>query len=156
MLHQMGNLRMAEPKNAGTKITLPTVIFLLAKKLPKAHVGQTNPDLFSLFSLLRFSRSARFIFVLGMNRSTPLSNTSITVPKGQIQLQNAAPKRNIRRRKSEVPTKRKKTRLAMLIPETGEIPQVSRVCKPPRGQASHVPGSVLFQETNFKLHGEVP
>jgi hypothetical protein len=156
MLHQMGNLRMAEPKNAGTKIALPTVIFLLAKKLPKAQVGQRNPELVPLFSLLRFSRSTRFIFVSGMNRSTPLSKASITVPKGQIQLQNAVPKRNIRRRKSEVPTKRKKTRRAMSIPETGDIPHVSRVCKPPRGQASHVPGSVLIQETNFKLHGEVP
>jgi hypothetical protein len=91
-----------------------------------------------------------------MNLSTPLSKASITVPNGQIQLQNAAPKRNIRSIKSEVPTKRKKTRRQMSILEMGGLPIVSRVCKPPKGQTSHVPGSVLFQETNFKLHGEVP
>ena len=147
---------MAEPRNVGIRIAVATVMFLLAKKLPKAHVGQRNPDLVSLFSLPRFCRSTRFIFVLGMNLSTPLSKTSITVPNGQIQLQNAAPKRNIRRRKSEVPTKRKKIRSPISSPSFGDIPHVSKVSKPPNGQTSHVPGSVLVQETNFKLHGEVP
>ena len=100
MLHQMGNRRIAEPTSAETKSPFATVAFLLAKNFPKGHVGQANLDFFLFFSLFRFNRSSRFMFILGMNRSTPLSKLSIIVPNGQTQLQNIDPNKNIKKKKS--------------------------------------------------------
>jgi len=104
MLHQMGNRRIAEPTSAETKIPFATVAFLFAKNFAKGHVGQANRDFFLFFSLFRFNRSSRFMFVLGMNRSTPLSKPSMIVPNGQAQLQNIDPNKIIRTKKSNTAT----------------------------------------------------
>jgi len=96
----MGNLTIAEPTSAVTKSPFATVAFLLAKNFPKGHVGQANLDFCLFFSVFRFNRSSRFMFVLGMNRSTPLSKPSIIVPNGQTQLQNRDPSKTTKTKKS--------------------------------------------------------
>jgi hypothetical protein len=140
MLHQTGNRRIAEPTNAETKSPFATVAFLFAKNFPKGHVGQANLDFFLLFSLFLFNRSSRFMFVLGMNRSTPLSKPSTIVPNGQIQLQKIDPNKNVKTKKIETATKSVKIRYDKSIPLWGATPIVNIVCKPPTGQATHPPG----------------
>lgn len=119
MLHQMGNLSIAEPASAVINIPFATVAFLLARKFPKGHVGQTNLDFFLFFSRFCFSRSSRFLFSLGMNFSTPLSKPSTAVPNGQIQLQNMGPNNIIEKRKIEIAEKSDRVSQSTLSPPLG-------------------------------------
>lgn len=133
MLQNTGSRRTAEPTNADTKTPFATAAFLLAKNLPKRHVGQIKPFCVFLFSLLRTIRSSRFTFVLGIKRSTTLSKTSIIVPNGQAQPQNTFPNKNIGTRKRKSATNVKIRSGPYTFP-------VNRACKPPKGQINHAPG----------------
>ena len=119
MLHQMGNLSIAEPASAPINIPFANVAFLFAKNFPKGHVGHTNLDFFLFFSRFCFSRSSRFLFSLGMNFSTPLSKPSTAVPNGQIQLQNMGPNNIIEKRKIEIAEKSDRVSQSTLSPPLG-------------------------------------
>ena len=140
MLHQILIRRIAAPASAEINSPFATVAFLLAKNFPKGHVGQTNLDFFSFFSMFRLKRSSRFIFILGMNRSTPLSKPSIIVPKGQIQPQNTDPNKNVKKKNNKIAAERERISHSILSPLWGKIPLVNRICKPPTGQINHPPG----------------
>lgn len=119
MLHQMGNLSIAEPARAVTSIPFATVAFLFAINFPKGHVGQTNLDFFLFFSRFCFSRSSRFLFSLGINLSIALSPPSTTVPTGQTQLQNMGPNNIIEPIKIEIAEKSDRVSQSTLSPPLG-------------------------------------
>ena len=135
MVQNTGSLKTAEPTREDTKTPFATVACLLPKSFPKGHVGHTKLCAVFFFSLFRSERSSRFIFNLGMNRSTPLSKASIIVPSGQTQLQKTFPntKIGIRKRRSAINVK---------VINAGISP-VSRDCTPPTGQTSQAPGPRL-------------
>ena len=119
MLHQRGNLSIAEPASAPINSPFATVAFLFAKNFPKGHVGQTNLDFFLFFSRLCFSRSFRLLFRLGINLSIALSAPSTAVPTGQIQLQNIGPNNIIETIKIEIAEKSDKVSQSTSIPTRG-------------------------------------
>ena len=119
MLHQMGNLSIAEPARAVTSIPFATMAFLFARNFPKGHVGQTNLDFFLFFSRLCFRRSSRFLFSLGINLSIALSTPSTAVPTGQIQLQNMGPNNIIAPIKIEIAEKSDRVSQSMSSPTRG-------------------------------------
>ena len=119
ILHQRGNLSIAEPARAITSSPFATVAFLFAKNFPKGHVGQTNLDFFLFFSRLCFSRSSRFLFRLGINLSIALSAPSTAVPTGQIQLQNRGPITIIETIKIEIAEKSDRVSQSMSSPTRG-------------------------------------
>ena len=152
MLHQTFTRKIAAPTSAETKIPFATVACLFPKSFPKKHVGHIKLEVdFLFFSLFRFNRSSRFMFLLGMNRSTNLSKPSIIVPNGQTQLQKIDPAKNVKKKKNKTATASDKTSHPKSSPAWGAMPIVSRTCKPPTGQAIHPPG-VRTQEDNKKWH----
>lgn len=146
MVHQIGNLSIAEPASAATKIPFATVAFLFARNFPKGHVGQTNLDFFLFFSKFCLSLSSRLLFRLGMNFSIPLSAPSITVPTGQIQLQNMGPNITIAKRKIEIADMRDRVSQSISMPIRGQQPDVSRISRPPTGHIIQPPGPKEVQE----------